>query len=223
MIYDIELKINDKKSTGTLQLLENEIILEVNELKKVINKKDIFAIKEISDTRISLLTTNKQIIEINCNKSKEIVNNLSNFIPYDRSTMINKKANYINSTLKTFTIITIIFLILYNGFTGITLADKWNVSPFSAFIGNILGDNGDKPMDEIQVFTYIVLFFEVIIIIIQRSKLKNDCLNILKRIEVKKDEPTITKYDELEKLKELLDKKVITQDDFDKKKEEILK
>ena len=226
MTYEVNIIINDKENKGTLQITETSFILEVDKQYKGINIKDIFAIDEIDDKTMNVITTSKQLITITSNNIEDIVINLNSFNNYYKNIRINKKARCINGTLRSLTIFTIGFMILYNGFIGLEHAKKWGVSYISAFIGNILGDNGDEPLDTLQIILYIAIFIEIILIIIKKNNLKKECINILEKNRKKvpiKEENDLSKYDELERLKELLDKGIITEEDFNKKKQEILK
>ena len=138
--------------------------------------------------------------------------------------------------LKVCMIYTIIFIIVYDGLVGISVADKMDVGFFAAFMGSVLGGLDDLyPWDFIQKMSMILMFVEIILSAIYSSNLKKKYVNILlanqhssilvnqnNSVSSKDVLGNIDKYDELERLKELLDKNVITQDDFDEKKKEIL-
>ncbi len=120
-------------------------------------------------------------------------------------------------TIKVSIIYTVCFIIIYDGMVGLTLAEKWDsASPIAAFLGNILGGNDLYPMDIIQKIAFLMLFIEIILMVVFKSK--NDSQE-----EIKEANDSTDEYKDLEKLKELLDKGIITEADFNKKKEELLK
>lgn len=114
--------------------------------------------------------------------------------------------------VKTCLIYTLVFYVIYNGLIGISIADEWGVSPIAAFFGNILGGNDLYPMDLIGKITIILLIIEIILLIKYSSNK-----------EITKKEKNENSFDNLERLKDLLDKKIITEEEFENKKKEILK
>ena len=235
MKYNAILIVDNKKENIILELSNNKLYLYQEENKKEISINDIVAIKKEDTNILDIMFRSFQIITIIINEVDIIINNLNNFNNYNNTNiMLNNSIKIYSKKARNYFIITVIFMIVYNGFIGITIADEWHVSAFGAFIGNVLGGGSDiYPKDHIQILILILLIIETIFLIKSKTQFTNKYIYLLDSYKINNQPVQIKNkkivdnnndyYKELEKLKELLDKNIITQNDYDNKKEEILK
>ena len=136
---------------------------------------------------------------------------------------MNKIKSNLKSPLGICILYTLMYIVIYRAIIGLTLYQYWGVSDISAMLGAILGGGGDDyPTDGLETFAFVLLFIEIISFIILKSK-NNKKGKTLLNTKVSEKVESKDEVSSLEKLKYLKDKDLITQEDFDKKKEEILK
>lgn len=233
MKYDVNIIINQLEKQGTIQLNNNSLELLFNDMNKIISFNDILCIEESSLDVLNILLTNKHIITLYGSNIPIINNFFTKFKTYNESNIkINDKAiKKQKNAIRVCLIYTIITILIYNGLVGYYLAESMGTSFISSFLGGMLslGNFSDYPMESLQKVFYVLLVLEIILLTIYQSSFKKSLVNELRQYifdnqNLKQVGTTsnLNKYDELEKLKELLDKNIITQEDFDKKKKELL-
>ena len=222
--FKINVIIENKEYCADVTIEDEVIKILYEDNYLMFNIRDIDALK-IENEEILHLVLNRKIIIFKGSNIKQINMLFDDFKSYNNSNIkINsKKKLSLKSPIGICMLYTIIYLIIYRALIGLSLYQYWGVSDFSAIIGTILGGAGDDyPTDGLEIFAFILLVIEIIgFIILRNKKIKDNVLILESSFNNTLEQES--EIDKLSKLKELLDKNVITQEDFDKKKEEILK
>lgn len=223
----VKIIIDNIKNDGFIKFNKQQIQLNVNNKTKIIDYKNIIGIKKYDNRNISILLTNKQIITI---KSNDDINNLNDFYKWksfkDKSIKINsstfRRIYIYNHPISILLIMSMILTIVYSGLIGVSLADSLEIHPIVAFFSGIIFGVKEYPIDLIQIILYSLMAICIILETLLYFKCEKNVESILNNIYIEKEEQINHIYSDLEKLKELLDKNVLTQEEFDIKKKEIL-
>ena len=227
--FMINVVIDNMKYAGNVTLDGNLLIISYGNKEMNISKNSVDAIKIISDNLLEIVV-DERIITFD---GSNIVNIISFFDKYKIYNNSNIRVNPVRIiSVKTpfglCIIFTLLYIIIYDGLIGVTLKDVWGTGVVSSFLGSALGGRGEYyPTDKLELMSYSMLLFFFICSGVSISKRKNKAVTLLQtQNNFSNDEFSSvnnSNLDTLGKLKELLDAGVITQEDFDNKKSEILK
>lgn len=227
MEYDVIILINNNKDNGTLTFNNQQLTLKVKEKCRNIYLKDILSIKQIDYNSFSILLSNKQVIIIQSKKDINLSNILLKWKSHNDSTIkINfstfKSVYTYSHPLTALLIMLIVFILVYDGLIGVSLSDSLEINPIAAFFSGMVFGFAEYPIDFIQIVLFSSLFICIVLELIFQNKWIKEIEMILNNHQLPKVEYSNNDYSELEKLKELLDKNIITEEDFNVKKRQIL-
>ena len=227
MEYDVIILINNNKDNGTLTFNNQQITLKVKEKCRNIYLKDILAIKQIDYNSFSILLSNKQVIIIQSKKDINLSNIFLKWKSHNDSTIkinssIFKSVYTYSHPLTALLVMLIVFILVYDGLIGVSLSNSLEINPIAAFFSGMVFGFAEYPIDFIQIVLFSSLFICIVLEFIFQHKWIKEIEMILNNHQLPKVEHFNNDYSELEKLKELLDKNIITEEDFNVKKRQIL-
>ena len=233
MKYDVIISIDNNKNNGIIVFDENKFSLKVKDKCKDIEFKDILAFKQVDYNSFSILLSNKKVIIIQSEKDIILSNIFFKWRSNNDSTIkINlstfRSVYIFGHPITTLLIMSMIFILVYDGLVGVSLSNSLEINPIVAFFSGMVFGFFEYQIDFIQIILIISTIVCIALeIVFQKRWIKEieDILNNKPLPDISKTEKLNTndKYEELEKLKELLDKNIITEEEFNIKKKEILK
>lgn len=228
MEYDVIISIENNKNNGTIILREEEISLKVKDKCKDIKYEYILAIKQLDEKSVSILLVNKKVVTIQSKKDMNISNIIYNWKSHNNSTIkINssafRKTYVITHPITTMLLLLIMFILIYDGLIGVSLSNSSEISPIGAFISGMIFGFAEYPIDLIQIVLFISLAICILLEINYQKKWIKEVEGYFNNIEISTTQHISNEdYSDLEKLKSLLDKNIITEEEFKIKKREIL-
>ena len=184
--------------------------------------------KQFDDNSFSILLSNKKVVMIQSKKDINLSNILHKWKNHSDSTIkinssVFRKIYVFAHPITTLLIMLMIFILIYDGLIGVSLSNSLETNPFVSFISGMIFSFVEYPIDLIQIMLFISLTICIVLeIVFQKKWIKEveEFFNI-------KPLPTTQHvsnddYSDLEKLKSLLDKNIITEEEFKIKKRQIL-
>lgn len=227
--FKVNIVIDGAEYKANVKVDKKKMLLDYEGKNVSFSLKDVEAIKN-ENNNLMKIVVNKKIITFKGDSVIKINNFFNNFKTYNESNIKVKPVSYesIKKPRNICILNTILFAFIYRGLKGASLAELWGTSKISAAIGAILGGTEEYyPNDMLETMIFILLACEVIYSLIVIFKNRSQAVSLLQNSNNSTNHEEIVSesynIETLNKLKELLDDGVITQDDFERKKDEILK
>lgn len=228
MEYYVIISIDNAKNNGIILFKDQQITLKVKDKNKDIRFKDMLAMKQFDDNSFSILLSNKKVVMVQSKKDINLSNIFYKWKTHNDSTIkinssVFRKIYVFAHPITTLLIMLMIFILIYDGLIGVSLSNSLEINPFVAFISGMIFGFAEYPIDLIQIVLFVSLAICIVLeLVFQKKWIKEveDILNV-KTLSIS-EHISNDDYDDLEKLKSLLDKNIITEEEFQIKKRQIL-